>query len=143
MRLYSFVNTYLSPLQHGLQTAHCVADMFVKYRFISSSASYQLNVWAEDHKTIIILNGGNQANLFELLDFIYEGNNNFPFEEFSEDEQSLNNCLTCVSIILPERIYGAAAESRPEYPDSPPNDPSLFTPWEIELINKLKQYRLA
>ena len=27
MRLYSFVNYYLSPLQHGLQTAHCVSEL--------------------------------------------------------------------------------------------------------------------
>jgi hypothetical protein len=62
MRLYSFVNYYLSPLQHGLQTAHCVSEMAMTM----TMEDQLFAIWADDHKTIIICNGGNSKMLEEL-----------------------------------------------------------------------------
>ena len=157
MRLYSFVNYYLSPLQHGLQTAHMVSELF-RDRITDETNSREtqmLDSWAKYHKTIIICNGGNQLELQSLFDFFVNKDNLFPFSYFTEDEQSLNGCLTCVGIVLPERIYAAMAAVREgvEFLGSS-NDYYLpitddeccylqFTRFEKELVERLAPYRLA
>lgn len=103
LRLYTFTNVYISSIQKGIQTAHVVSDMYTKY----SNESGYFNAWASDHKTIIVLNGGNQemlSNTFmqmKAFGFRY----NYPFVSFHEDEQSLNGALTAIGIVLPEEIY--------------------------------------
>ncbi len=107
MRLYSFVNYYISPLQQGLQTAHIVSELFNDYTLCEP---YEiLTDWAKDHKTIVILKGGNSKDLLDLYDFFNDGENDYPFAKFCEDEQSLNGACTAVGIILPEIIYETAA----------------------------------
>lgn len=107
MRLYAFTNMYLSPLQQGLQTAHLVHELFNKYSDKNSAEYNNLNEWSKNHKTIIILNGGNQAKLetikkeIELLEYC----TTYPNTFFREDKDSLNEALTCVGIILPDTIY--------------------------------------
>ena len=64
---YSFVNYYLSDLQRGLQTAHVVADMFIKYDYLTPQENHRLHFWARNNKTIIILNGGNSKNLLDII----------------------------------------------------------------------------
>ena len=108
MRLYSFVNYYLSPLQHGLQTAHCVSEMSRLYKVNTQQVATYIE-WAEKHKTIIICNGGNVEMLEDLHLRLVDLAENFdlPVVKFYEDEQSLNNALTSVAIILPEWVYDA------------------------------------
>jgi hypothetical protein len=109
MRLYSFVNYYMSQLQHGLQTAHCVSDMACNVLFsgIDSPEADAFYKWAEDHKTIIICNGGNTQQLedlhFSLVDLA--AGFNLPLVKFYEDEQSLNCALTSVAVLVPEWAY--------------------------------------
>ncbi len=150
MRLYSFVNYYLSPLQHGLQTAHCVSEMAVEVARTSlRSVFYD---WAENHKTIIICNGGNVAMLEDLhnrfIDFADEFH--LPLVKFYEDGQSLNNALTSVAIIVPEKFYDAkfqemtGVKSAYEYLDAN-GFATLYwedTP-EFNFIQLLKSFRLA
>lgn len=102
LRLYSFVNYYLSDLQRGLQTAHLVSDLFSKYKFKSCGGVLILGTWAHEHKTIMILNGGNCYGLSYIHDIIQEKNSGYPFDFFTEDVASLNGALTCVGIIFPE-----------------------------------------
>lgn len=99
MRLYSFVNSYLSPLQHGLQTAHLVAEL-------SRDQNQLFQDWASQHKTIIILNGGNQISLidlFTLLDMM-PPYSDLHYGAFREDFVSLNGCLTCVGFVASELL---------------------------------------
>lgn len=123
MRLYTFCNYYLSSLQQGLQTAHVVHELFNKYdvnQFSSSTdeSAYslerelQLRDWSQNHKTIVILNGGNCQTLTDLVQFLHSMQNPFPYTGFCEDGESLNFALTCVGIVLPERIYDAAEKIR-------------------------------
>jgi hypothetical protein len=160
MRLYSFTNYYLSPLQQGLQTAHCVAEIFSKYAHYSASYKHiDTNIWANHHKTIIILNGGNQESLNGLVSVFADDANPYAWADFHEDEQSLNNCLTCVSIVLPESIYTAAEliraragefywmdddtyQLKSTTTDTPPST-ITYSEWQVQFINKLNQYRLA
>lgn len=112
LRLYTFCSFYLSSIQQGIQTAHVVHELFLKYNGIAESLEItRLHRWAEDHKTIIVLNGGTNKDLKDLLDFLNSEVDNFnfpaPYVSFSEDEDSLGGILTAVGIILPEEIYNA------------------------------------
>lgn len=106
MRLYSFTNYYLSPLQQGLQTAHLVAEMSVDSQH-NEWKIYEL--WAVNHKTIIIKNGGNSGELDDLYVLLVEYGKIFdlPCAKFKEDGSSLNYATTAVGIIIPEEFYEA------------------------------------
>lgn len=175
MRFYGFGNYYLSSLQQGLQAGHTIAELFVDFgRYGNQSANkfanQQENVhhlirgqmvfdWAKNHKTMVLLNGGNSKDLAELFEFFASPENKFPFAKFNEDEQSLCNALTYVGIILPERIYDSAAairrgnyiyDAETQMLSIQNNDPNLglqssntLTSWEFGLCEKLNQYGLA
>ena len=115
--------------------------------------------WAENHKTMVFLNGGNQASLQELRDYFTSPDNPYAWGHFSEDEQSLNNCLTCVGIVLPEKIYLSAQLIRTRTCDvhNVENDGGKgkwivsndrvseyeLTMWEFGLIERLNNCGLA
>lgn len=154
MRSYFFGNYYLSSIQQGIQAAHCVADMFVKY-CVNNHKLFNLMEWAEQHKTMVLLNGGNQQSLLDLQTFFQSEDNPFPWAPFYEDAQSLNSCLTTVGIVLPERIYETASLIRSRkatvlrvdeptiiYADGYESEWE-FSVWEMDLMEKLNQYGLA
>lgn len=113
MRAYSFTNFYLSSIQQGIQPAHALVDMFVKYKDESPQRAALMD-WAENHRTMICLNGGNGAELRSIFGQVawLASQLELPFQKFHEDEQSLDGALTCVAIIVPEYIYQGAAELR-------------------------------
>jgi len=104
LRLYSFVIFYLSPLQHGLQTAHLVGDLSQK-----CARSKRYNRWAGHDKTIIILNGGNRKDIEDIFNLLWEicPSMDLPFDKFHEDEDSLGGIITCCGVIVPERYFNA------------------------------------
>lgn len=109
MRLYSFVNYYLSPLQHGLQTAHVVSEMSVVADCKNGEADSNYWSWAKSYRTIIIKNGGNSWELEELFVKLQDFGQQFdlPVSAFREDKASLNCAMTAVGIIIPEEYYEA------------------------------------
>lgn len=115
MRAYFFTNFYLSSIQQGIQPAHCMADMFIKYKNseISCKEHETLYTWATYHKTMICLNGGTSVDLAELWKQIADIAQilNLPCGTFNEDE-GLNEALTCVGIVVPEEIYELASDMR-------------------------------
>lgn len=109
MRFYAFTNFYLSSMQKGIQAQHCTAELFVHYNHRSKGGQVLYN-WAQNHKTTIVLNGGNCADLHVLylqLRAICD-ELGYPYQSFSEDAASLNGAITCVGVVLPERIYNGA-----------------------------------
>lgn len=107
MRLYTFVNYYLSDIQRGIQTAHVVQELNNKYnnkRYEGLSHKKLLQEWGENHKTIIVLNGKNSENLRNILAACDSIGFQYPYAQFNEDEQSLDCALTCVGIVVPEHI---------------------------------------
>lgn len=125
MRAYSFVHFQLSSMGKGIQSMHSFIEMRQKYDTLTTFPSgadveRHLNTyldWAKNHKTLIVLNGGNCASLKELAEMFrcldYDARTfGIPYCEFFEDEETLNGAITCVSIILPERIYSVASEIR-------------------------------
>lgn len=138
-RFYGFGNYYLSSLQQGLQSAHCIADMFVKYRKenLPQETVYE---WAQNHKTMVLLNGGNSLTLSEIHKFFIELKDlgmDLPFSLFHEDEQSLNGALTYVGIVVPSEIYEFSAAIR--CGEKVPKDDD----WQTKLALKLNEFGLA
>ncbi len=111
MRFYGFGNYYLSSLQQGLQSAHVIGELFTIHNHLTEKYM-QVHDWAKNHKTMVLLNGGNSKDLAELFDFFNQENNPYAFAKFNEDEQSLNGALTYVGIVLPSKIYDSSANMR-------------------------------
>jgi hypothetical protein len=114
LRLYSFVNFYLSSIQQGVQTGHAAVDLVRKYAVYNSgylpSAQAENKIdmvaeWADDNKTFIILNGGNLQTMQGIEEIVKSSD--LPWVSFHEDEQSLGGMLTAVAVILPEFIFNA------------------------------------
>ncbi len=147
MRFYGFGNYYLSSLQQGLQAAHTVAELFTKYQTDSVQKSVLYN-WADEHKTMVLLNGGNSLDLINLkshFEYLQELGMHLPFSYFKEDEQSLNNAVTYVGIVVPGKYYEIASEIR-KLRETEKNIflESLILPaWELALIDVLNSYKLA
>lgn len=161
MRFYGFGNYYLSSLQQGLQAGHAAVELHVKYNLPDNGSDTSrkdiYNDWAKNHKTMVLLNGGNSADLQSLFEFLSDSQNPYPFVKFHEDEASLNGALTYVGLILPSRIYDVAAEMRnrtEHYFDpvrrmltiksiSKESVMMNFTQYEYNLCERINMYGLA
>lgn len=118
MRLYSVTNTYCSGIHAGIQTAHAVANMWIKKKvrggpkYSKGIRNLVLEEWARDHKTIIIFNGGMQPQLNEIhrLMLEVEDQTSFPCSQFKESMEAMNRTLTAVAIVLPEWVYRVKEE---------------------------------
>lgn len=118
MRLYSFVNAlYLREVQWGIQTHHASEEIYQKYINSNPSLAKMRIDWGKNHKTIIILNGGNCWELSLIVNKLKEYTSNYPWAYFKEDSDSLNNALTCVSIVVPENIYNVKQKEFMELKD--------------------------
>lgn len=122
MRAYFFGNMYLSSIQQGIQAAHAVSEMFIRFPIqdlaVQRVPGDLILNWAQNHKTMILLNGGYAATIQDLVDFFDKQSMHdtveYPWAPFYEEQDSLNGALTTVGIILPEKIYLIAAEIRSE-----------------------------
>ena len=146
-RFYGFGNYYLSSLQQGLQSAHCIADMFVKYNKKKAKKEIIYD-WAENHKTMVLLNGGNSLVLEQTHQFLEELKGvgmNLPYQLFYEDEQSLNGALTYVGIVVSSEIYELAATLRANASkiDKKKIKVVEVNDWKTRLAMKLNQFGLA
>lgn len=121
MIFYSFCNYYLSSIQQGIQSAHAMHTMFTKYIGGPGLQEQQmLDEWAKRHKTMIVLNGGNVADLkgLEASCKFYGDTLRYPYSSFREDAESLNGALTAVAIIVPEKLFLYNQERRKRPPSS-------------------------
>lgn len=120
LRFYSYTNFYISSIQHGIQTGHASVDLLQKYRrefdnaINSENDSEKVNRiakardnlavvtdWADNHKTYVVLNGGDDIGITQINDLVSK--TGFPFIDFKEP--GLGNIRTCVGIILPDEIF--------------------------------------
>ena len=102
MRGYFLTNMYLSPIQHGIQSAHCLQEINNKYQ--NRPADHiQLLDWATNHKTMYVLNGGTSDQMKQILELFKWESNPYPWAYFNEP--SIDDALTCVGIIIPEEVY--------------------------------------
>lgn len=168
MRCYHFTNMYMSPIQHGIQSAHAQMELFVKYENDKTNTKPQLFNWAENHKTMIVLNAGYDSSLKEVKTFLDTDLNPYPWSYFNESKEAMDGMLTNVAIVLPEKIYMASQMVRREIayfqptPETSNNDftgqlfnfflndgvydpimEELYNSFEVDLVFKLNNYRLA
>lgn len=147
-RFYGFGNYYLSSLQQGLQAAHAVGNLCVGFKTNTPQHAIAYE-WALNHKTMVLLNGGNSdslANIHIKLQYFAEKGMTLPFTDFHEDEASLNGALTYVGIIIPSVIYESAQQLRNSVDKVVFIDilkTEGFKDWEIELMQLMNQFSLA
>lgn len=109
MRAYYFVNFYLSSIQQGIQSMHTTAEMFMKYGPEEAEAGI-LAEWAADHKTVIVKNGGDSTAILDINQLMQSDANPYPWGNFVEE--GIGHDMTCIGIILPEKVYETADELR-------------------------------
>ncbi|QEQ95012.1 hypothetical protein pEaSNUABM56_00236 [Erwinia phage pEa_SNUABM_56] len=112
-RLYSIVNQYISGIHAGIQTAHAVHELFVKYPQGTNSATNLLWDWAVQDKTIIVLEGGYQSNLERIFE-LAKAVKSLPSAKFHEEQAALNGALTAITIVLPEYMYAPQYDTMSE-----------------------------
>ena len=99
MRAYFFGNMYLSSIQQGIQAAHVTAELFCQYDGEEVYDGIQtptgvLTEWANDHKTMILLNGGYLETMEDLWYFLdYTTDKPYPYAKFHEGLDSLGGVL--------------------------------------------------
>ena len=149
MRAYFLGNYYLSQIQQGIQAQHATSEMFVE-----NPTNEILWDWARNHKTSILLNGGNSGSLDEVYPFLKVQADRFslPIAKFKEDKVSLNDATTCIGLVLPTEIYEFMSKYRSwvSYKNSNKSQPDIFAESEIldhspyvDIANLLMDYRLA
>lgn len=109
MILYSYTNMYLEGIHAGIQTAHMINEMWLKYGssdnpFYLKRREILIN-WAKSDKTIFIYTGGYSSSLEErFVQFSkYSHRYDLPYAYFKESKDALNGALTCVGIIADEK----------------------------------------
>lgn len=144
MRAYFWGNMYMSSIQQGIQSLHCLSEMYVKYSCLSQSESIQnadLFLWAKRYKTVIVLNAGEMCALEKVEALMSSEDNPYAWDSWRESPESLNRALTSVGIILPERMYKGAQDKK-KYWRNWENRQKL-TEWEIELADLINSTYMA
>jgi hypothetical protein len=112
-RMYGLVPYNLSPIQQGIQFGHAVVEyMMDNYDCLNAGCVHDCNIWAEDDKTFIILNGGTTNSKIDDEGFsigtlnqqhAWLVNNDVPHATFHEPD--LNDALTAVVFLADERVW--------------------------------------
>lgn len=133
LRMYGLTNYQLTGIQKGIQFLHGVVEYSQMVNIIGGESLNIYNEWANNHKTVVLLNGGttNHRNDENGLPFGTLNNHVLKLKEmqinFSTfNEPDLGDQLTAVVFILDERIF-----NKKKYPD--------FKDWLIE--NYSKQFK--
>ena len=166
LRCYNFGNFYMSSIQQGIQAAHGQMEMFNKYAAPlhaigkdQGSCKAMLFEWSLNYKTMICLNAGDNAGMLDLIAFLRDEDNYFPFATFCESEDAMGGMMTNISIVLSEKIFGVAEKMRRRelvwgdvksdgtiLPISTTEEFDMygtFTEFEFELVNRLRGMGLA
>ena len=140
MKRFFFTNSYFSGIRVGIQAGHSCDKMWaeaVSEYFNdpeSETAKEELLAmvgFVEDYGTWIVLSAGDDEDLRELVRFLNSGNNPYPFSEF--EEPGVNDAMTSICMILPERMYDAVAE---KVGDALHEAEEKGTAWENEIDQK-------
>jgi len=116
LRFYCFVNFYLSSIQQGIQTGHAAVDLVRKYALDGEEdpsveelrrAAVVVD-WADNHKTFIILNGGDNDGISHAQNIISA--TDLPWAKFHESEGALDGLRTCVGAVIPDFIFNATLD---------------------------------
>lgn len=153
LRAYHFQIMYLPGAHAGIQSEHTMVEMFIKYTHSlmvhpdiqskTQTCEAMLYDWADEHKTIIVLNGGYQSSLRSLVGFLDSYENPYPWAFFEESKEALNGCLTNVGIIVPEKVYHFGNYGT-EYKlsDGLAQMQLELSDWEVQLAKRISRCKL-
>ena len=126
-RMYGLTNYQLTGIQKGIQFLHGVVEYSQMVNRIGGYSLDIYNDWANNWKTVILLNGGTTNHKTSLEDGLPFGTlnqhvltlqqNGIDFTTFNEPD--LGDQLTAVVFIVDERVF-----NRKKYPE--------FEDWVIE-----------
>jgi hypothetical protein len=131
LRMYGLTNYQLTGIQKGIQFLHGAVEYSQMVNRVGGELLNIYNDWANNHKTVILLNGGttNHRNNDDGLPFGSLNNhvltldeNRIDFATFNEPD--LGDQLTAVVFIVDERVF-----NRKKYPN--------FEDWVIENYGEL------
>lgn len=143
LRAYYFGNLYMSSIQQGIQSLHTTAEMFCKYRVNPGVLEEVLHDWGVNHKTVILKQAGYSRDLREIVDLFKHDENPYPWAWFAEE--GVDDALTCVGIILPEKVYSTADELR-SMPFSRRDKflaAAQLSPFEVQVVEVIMKTSLA
>lgn len=138
LRMYGLVNYQLTGIQQGIQFLHAVVEygQGVKWA-LGTHKLDQYNEWADQHKTVILLNGGTTNTNSERL-----GTMNQHLKTLEEkgiycssfNEPDLGDQLTAIAFIVDERVF-----NKEKYPDFDFTNKNQITPgygmWSEDPLN--------
>lgn len=100
--MYVLVERHLSPLDKGIQSTHAVVEYYNECRLWNKKEALKaFDKWANEDKTLILLNGGSVIDLDKTLGLFEE--NNIAYGAFREPD--LDNIVTAVAVLADERIF--------------------------------------
>ena len=145
MRAYFWGNIYMASIQQGIQSLHCISEMYIKYpeqeAMGGSAQSIMLREWGYSYKTVIILNAGEMSALEKVEELMASDENPYAWTSWRESKEAINGALTSVGIILPERIYIGAREMKKYWRNW--DNRRKLTPWEIEVCELINSTYMA
>lgn len=94
MRAYVFVNRYCKGIQAGIQAAHAIVELVNEHGDVDP-----FTMWADHHKTIVVLDGGDHENLNKIA--VELGSSGAEIGTFREP--GLNHAITAVAVIADEQ----------------------------------------
>jgi len=176
---------YLNGIQHGIQSGHATDQLWAKYvrrilPFIGTWGGpvtaidqeavrflHTLVEFASDHKTWIVMNGGDHEALVDLYNFLSNPAWHYPYSHFTEP--GLNDAFSSVAVVIPERLYDTTAQAlgkavaqmnwvedrngachaaskwaeRMDAPTHAECSRRLYTAWEVEFLKRKHKCDLA
>lgn len=111
---------YMGGIHAGIQSLHATSAMWRKYDEIYNPESpyysmmQTLRAWEDDHKTVVLLNGGDHAALLNLESFLNSHDNFYPWASFRESQDALNGALTAIVVLIPAKLYKRGIKKKPK-----------------------------
>jgi len=137
LRMYGLVNYQLTGIQMGIQFSHAVVEYGQLVKVKGGDELEKYNEWANNHKTIILLNGGTTNNNLNRL-----GTLNQYIQVLTDkkilcskfEEIDLGDQLTAIAFIVDERVF-----NKEKYPDFDFTNKNQITPgygmWSEDPLN--------
>lgn len=138
LRMYGLVNYQLTGIQQGIQFLHAVVEYSQGVKWtLGTHKLGQYDDWADQHKTVILLNGGTTNTNQERLGTMNQHHqllNEKGIYHSHFNEPDLGDQLTAIAFIVDERVF-----NKEKYPDFDFTNKNQKTPgygmWSNDPIN--------
>lgn len=136
LRMYGLVNYQLTGIQKGIQFLHAVVEYGQKF---NDTELYKR--WANEYKTVILLNGGTtnkkiiNNQYFGTLNQYKDSLDKMGIPNAGFYEPDLGDQLTCFAFIVDERVFNK--EKYPDFLEYVDSDYMFYD----SLLNKEERYK--